>query len=125
VLIDGKASLDTGPQNPELSEALRQGGDFHAVLDIFPTFEDPELAALYTPLWDVQFGVWSDAAVAKRLNTAQTDGNQIRQLAAQGLLTSPGGAPLASNREIVNCPVFGFADEAPTGPQAEKPSSQP
>jgi len=125
VLVDGMAPLDTGPQNPELSEALRQGGDFHAVLDVFPTFEDRELAELYTPLWDVQFGQWREEAVAADLNTAQTDGNQIRQLAVQGLLTSPGGAPLASNREVVNCPVFGFADEAPIGPQAEKPPSQP
>jgi len=125
VLMDGMASLDAGPQNPQLSEALRKGGDFHAVLDLFPTFDDRELADLYTPLWDVQFGVWSDAAVAEKLNTAQTDGNQIRQLAEQGLLTSPGGSPLASNREVVNCPVFGFASTAPKGPQAEKPATQP
>lgn len=37
----------------------------------------------------------------------------ILRLAARGLVTSPGGTPLRSNREIINCPALGCPDEPP------------
>lgn len=120
VILDNPPG-DLSLQNTALLESLRQGGDAHNVLDSFPTLQDPQLAALYTPLWDLHIAVWSDEAVAKGLNVTQKDANQIRQLAAQGLVTNPGGGMLGSANFLVNCPVLGFATDAPAAPQAPKP----
>jgi len=112
---------DLSLQNTALLESLCLGGDAHNVLDSFPTLQDPQLAALYTPMWDLHIAVWSNEAVVRGLNVAQKDANQIRQLAAQGLLTNPGGGMLGSANFLVNCPVIGFATDAPAAPQAPKP----
>ncbi|MGI8650078.1 MAG: hypothetical protein ACR2KW_06830 [Rubrobacter sp.] len=61
-------------------------------------------------------GVWSDAAVADGRNIALRDANEIRAVAATGELTSPGGLPLASANEVINCPALGFTDEPPLEP---------
>ncbi len=66
-----------------------------------------------------------DEVVANGGNFAQTDANTIRQLAARGFLTNPGGGKLGSANFVVNCPVLGFADMAPTEDQAPRPASQP
>ncbi len=124
VLIDGHLAETANLENTELLEALRQGGDAHNVLDSFPTLTDPELAALYSPMWDLRVGVWSSSAVAENLNVAQTDANEIRQLAAEEMVTSPGGVPLGSANIVINCPVFGFADEAPAEPQTDPAEPQ-
>ncbi len=121
VLLDnpsGNLSLE----NPELLESLRLGGDAHNVLGSFPTLRDQRLRELYTPLWDLHIAVWSDAAVAGGVNFAQTDANTIRQLAERGFLTNPGGGALSSSNFVVNCPVLGFADTAPTEDQAPRPT---
>jgi hypothetical protein len=112
---------DLSLQNTALLESLRRGGDAHNVLDSSPTLADPRLARLYTPMWDLHIGVWSPAAVAGGQNVAQTDANQIRQLAAAGMITNPGGGMLGSANFVVNCPVLGFRDQPPTAPQAPKP----
>lgn len=124
VLLDnpsGNLSLE----NPELLESLRLGGDAHNVLGSFPTLRDQRLRELYTPMWDLQIAVWSDEVVANGENFAQTDANTIRQLAARGFLTNPGGGKLGSANFVVNCPVLGFADTAPTEDQAPRPAGQP
>ncbi len=118
VIVDGHNAEDANLGNKALIESLRLGGDAHNVQETFPTLLDPALAQAYSPLWDLQIGVWSPDAVAQGLNTAQTDANVIRNLAAQGLVTSPGGLPLAPAGIIINCPVVGFTDQAPTAPQA-------
>ena len=125
VIADGLNYKDLSLRNRDVLAALRAGGDAHNVLDSFPTLSDPAQRALYSPLWDVNTGVWSDAAVAAGRNTAVTDANQIRQLAVQGLVTSPGGTPLRSDRFILNCPVIGFMDDAPTGDVVPPPPGQP
>jgi len=95
------------------------------VLDSFPTLRDPAQRNLYSPIWDVQVAVWTPQAVAAGLNTTQTDANQIRQLAARGLITSPGGTQLRSDRAILNCPALGFLTVAPEADQAPAPPGQP
>jgi hypothetical protein len=67
-------------------------------------------------------GEWSAEVVARGENHAQPDFNTILQLAARGLITNPGGAPLSSANFQVNCPVLGFADAAPTEDLAPRPS---
>ena len=121
VILDAHGAEDASLQNPALLEALRAGGDAHNVLDSFTTLVDPALAMLYTPLWDLQLVRWSDAAVAQGLNVAQKDGNQIRQLAARGMVTADDGLPLVPVNIIVNCPIVAFFDAAPDVPQAPDP----
>ena len=119
VVKDGLLAETANLENAALLEALREGGDAHNVLDSFPTLDDPELAALYSPLWDLRVGVWSADAVAAGENVAQTDANAIRQFAAEGTVTSPGGVPLGSANIVITCPVLGFAEQAPAAPQGE------
>lgn len=113
----GNLSLD----NPALLESLRDLGDAHNVLGSFPTLSDARLRGLYSPLWDLNIGVWSEEAVDKGVNFAQTDANTIRQLAAAGYITNQGGGKLGSSNFVVNCPVLGFATSAPTEDQAGRP----
>ncbi len=121
MIKDGLNRLTFNRNNMALLRALREGGDAHNVLDGFPTVN----AALCSPIWDVNMVEWSPAAVSARQNVAQLDANEIRQLAVRGVVTSPGGTPLRSDRNILNCPVIGFLDEAPKADQAPKPPSQP
>jgi len=121
VIIDGGNTKDASLRNIDVLEALRQGGDAHNVLDAFTTLRDPALARLYTPLWDLQLAKWSDEAVAQGLNTAQTDANQIRQLASRGLVLAPDGLPITTQNIIINCPIIAFINEAPEAPQAPDP----
>ncbi len=120
--------LDNAPgnlslQNPALLESLRQLGDAHNVLGSFPTLTDKRLRELYTPLWDLNIAVWSDDAVARKVNYAQTDVNTIRQLSVGGFVTNPGGAKLSSANFLVNCPPLGFATTPPTEDQAPRPDN--
>jgi len=121
VILDGGGTKDASFQNADVLDKLFRGGDAHNILDSFPTLRDPALSHLYTPLWDLQLVKWSDDAVARGVNVAQTDGNQIRQLAAQGVVHSPDDLPLVTVGIIVNCPVIGFIDQAPDAPQAADP----
>lgn len=125
VIIDGLNPLDLNLANTQLLAALRVGGDAHNILDVFPTLLDRELRELYTPDWDLHLGVWSDAAVNEGRNGAREDANVLRQAAARGLVTSPGGTLLRSDRSVLNCPALGWEDEAPTEPQAPKPPQIP
>lgn len=109
-------------ENTALLESLARGGDAHNVLGCFPTLTDQRMRERYTPMWDLNIAVWSPAMVARAMNDAQTDANQIRQLAARGMVTSPGGGMLGSANFVVNCPVLGFADTPPTEDQAPRPS---
>lgn len=125
VIADGMNAKPIDKRDRGLVEALRVGGDAHNVLDTFPTLRDPALRNLYSPIWDVQVAVWTPQAVAAGLNTTQTDVNQIRQLAARGLITSPGGTQLRSDRSILNCPALGFLTVAPEADQAPTTPNQP
>src|SRR5207248_3944666 len=103
VIIDALNAQEANLQNTALLEALREGGDAHNVFSFFPTLRDPMFAQDYSPLWDLNIGVWSKFAVAHGLNTAKTDAIVIQELAAKGLVTSPGGLPLSSAGSIINC----------------------
>ncbi len=93
------------------------------MLGSFPTLADQRKRELYTPLWDLHIGVWSDEVVAKGKNFAQTDANTIRQLAARYLVTNPGGKQLRSANIVINCPALGFASTPLTEDQAPRPAN--
>ncbi len=118
--------LDNPPGNLSLSNdallrSLGRGGDAHNVLAFFPTLTDPVKRRLYSPMWDLAIAEWSAAVVASGENFAQPDFNTIHQLANRGLITNPGGAPLSSANFVVNCPVLGFAFDAPADDLAPRP----
>ena len=117
LIRDGLNAQELNLENTELLEALRNGGDLENVFEVFPTLLDPTLAQAYTPLWDLNVGVWSDEAVAEGRNVALRDANEIRAVAATGELTSPGGLPLASANEVINCPALGFTGRPPLRPE--------
>ncbi len=109
---------DAAVENEDVLEALRTGADVSNIFDVFPsTNERAADRAEYSPAWDLQVGVYSDAAVAAGSNGLQTDANTVRSMAGQGLVTSPGGLPLGSANVVINCPALGFLDEPPLGPR--------
>ncbi len=108
-------------QNAALLESLGKLGDAHNVLGSFPTLTDQRLRELYSPLWDLNIAVWSDAIVANGTNYVQSDANTVRQLGASKAVTNAGGAKLSSANNVVNCPVIGFATSAPSEDQSSRP----
>lgn len=125
VILDGKNAEEANLQNEDVLAALREGGDAHNVFDVFPTNRSRRLRRLYSPLWDLQVGMWTPGAVARGLNRARTDSNVIRRFAQRGLVTSVTGLRLASDDIIINCPALAFTRAAPRAPQASKPPRQP
>ncbi len=127
VINDGANALDANLQNTEVLKALTERelggneGDAHNVFETFPTLRDPQLRNAYTPLWDLNIGFWNPYAVGLGLNRAQTDANEIRQLAAKGIVTNPGLLPLSSANIVINCPALAFTEDPPRAPQADRP----
>ena len=121
LIRDGHASEDASAGNTALIDALRNGGDLLNTLGDFPSLADPRHANAYSPLWDAQFGEWSKKAVDGKLNTRQTDENEILNLVATrpDLVTGPGGAPYGSVGFVINCPIIGFQDNEPTADRVE------
>lgn len=97
--------------NPEVLEALKLGADVSNIFDAFPTNSDAADRAEYSPAWDLNVGVYSDAAVAEGRNGLQTDSDEIRQLAAAEVVGSPGGLPLGSANIVINCPALALLDK--------------
>ena len=122
VILDGHSTEDASMANAALIGDLRNNGDSLNVQGDFPTLEDPRFAQAYSPLWDAQVGEWTKEAVAQGLNKRQTDENTILQLVfVKGLLTGPEGKPFGSAGFVINCPVIGFLDKAPTEPLVPNP----
>ncbi|MBI3804411.1 MAG: hypothetical protein HY282_11690 [Nitrospirae bacterium] len=97
------ANGQTGATNPDrqgLSSALMGDGDPLNVLEVIP------LSAGYSPLWDAFLSFWTPSAVASKQNYIRSDFYQISGLAAQGLITGPGGATWGAVGIIINCPVI-------------------
>jgi hypothetical protein len=67
----------------------------------------------YTPLWEVQAGVWTSAALstgkARLLRTPEAITAEVRA----GFITGPGGKPFGKTGILVNCPVVSYVDERP------------
>jgi hypothetical protein len=67
----------------------------------------------YTPLWEVQAGVWTSAArssgKARQLRTPEAVTAEVHA----GSVTGPGGKPFGNTGILVNCPVVAYVDERP------------
>lgn len=89
----------------------------------FPSLDDPRHANAYSPLWDVQLGVWSKSAVASGKNVRQTDENQILNLVGDGYITGPGGAAYGSVFDV-NCPPVAYVNQRPDKDLADNAFNQ-
>jgi hypothetical protein len=56
----------------------------------------------YSSLWDVHLTQWAPG----RTPTRVTRFADVEDLAEDGSVTGPGGAPWAANDVIVNCPIL-------------------
>ncbi len=121
----GLPSRDAAVANPEVLEVFRRGADVSNIFDVFPTNSRQRDRREYSPLWDLQVGVYSNSAVARGLNGLKKDANVVRRLAARGLVTAPGREPLGSANVLINCPALGFLDSAPRGPRTTVPGVRP
>lgn len=115
LIKDGHASEDASLQNTALLSALAHGGDALNIQGDFPTDTQSIHADAYSPLWEAQFGQWTQKAIDEGLDTRQTDENEILKLAATrpDLLTGPGGAPYGSVKALIDCPVIAYLDTVP------------
>jgi hypothetical protein len=128
------AGLDAAVANPKVLDALRRGADVSNIFSDLPSDVGNSDPAEYSPAWDLQVGVYSDAAVAAGDNGLQTDADEVLRLAAAEVVTAPGGLPLDSANIIINCPALAFLDnasdvpsrvDAGTGGQAEDRRNSP
>jgi hypothetical protein len=115
VIKDGHATEDASLSNTALLKALSEGGDPLNVQGDFPTLTENNRRAAYSPLWEAQFGEWTQKAIDQKLNVRQTDEFQILKLAAEhpDLLTAPGGKPYGSMKALIDCPVVGYLTTEP------------
>lgn len=100
--VNGQTGADN-PQRQGLSSALLGEGSPLNVVQSLPK------NSKYSPLWDVHATAWTDAAIEAGVNTRQTDFDDIEELAEDGLVTGPGGAPWGAIGVIVNCPIISIA----------------
>ena len=101
---------DAAVANPGVLEALRRGADISNIFSDMPRNFGNSQRREYSPAWDLQVGVYSDAAVAAGRNGLKTDANAVRRLAARGVVTAPGGLPHGSANIVINCPALAFLD---------------
>ena len=98
------ANGPTGAGNPQ-----RQGfasvlsGESTEPLNVFGGV--PTIALDYSPLWDMNLGVWTDEAIENGYRSRLIDEFQILSFADQGFLTGPDGADYGSSGIIINCPI--------------------
>mmetsp|Transcript_44195 Transcript_44195/g.108552 ORF Transcript_44195/g.108552 Transcript_44195/m.108552 type:complete len:121 (+) Transcript_44195:177-539(+) len=89
--------LETHPYRQGQITAIRGEGGPLNVLGGIPT-----IATDYSPLWDVNVGEWTPAAVENNLRIRVLEEFQILGLVELGLITGPGGSDYGSNGIIVN-----------------------
>lgn len=93
----------TGKGNPQrqgLNSALSDGGSPLNVLGGIPT-----IATDYSPLWDLNPGVWTQEAIDKGYRARMTEEFAILGLAEQGWITGLDGNEYGSVGFVVNCPI--------------------
>jgi hypothetical protein len=97
------ANGPTGQGNPQrqgLNSALMGEGSPLNVLGGIPT-----IATDYSPLWDINLGVWTQEAIDNGYRSRLTEEFAILGFVEEGWITGPGGAEYGSVGMIVNCPI--------------------
>ena len=86
----------TNPQRQGVNSALLGEGDPLNVMAWTPNL------GRYSPLWDVHLTAWPPGRQPVRV----TDFAEVENLAEDGGVTGPGGAPWRANNVVVNCPII-------------------
>ncbi len=98
------ANGPTGADNPQrqgLNSAI--AGEGTGPLNVFGGV--PTIALDYSPLWDLNLGVWSQEAIDAGYRSRMIDEFQYLAMAQGGHITGPDGAPFGSTGFIINCPI--------------------
>jgi hypothetical protein len=93
----------TGKDNPDrqgFNSALSGEGSPLNILDGLPTIEGG-----YSPLWDLNIGVFTNEAIAGGQQKLIKSGSEIFDLVEKNFLTGPGGAAFGPVGIEINCPV--------------------
>ena len=93
----------TGKGNPQrqgLNSALSDGGSPLNVLGGIPT-----IATDYSPLWDLNPGVWTQDAIDRGYRARMTEEFAILGLAEKGWIVGLDGGEYGSVGFVVNCPI--------------------
>ncbi len=97
------ANGPTGKDNPQrqgLNSAIMDGMSPLNTLGGIPT-----IANDYSPIWDLNLGVWTQQAIDSGYRSRMTDEFAILSMVEKGFVTGPGGKPYGSTGILVNCPV--------------------
>jgi hypothetical protein len=97
------ANGPTGQGNPQrqgLNSALMGEGSPLNVLGGIPT-----IATDYSPLWDINLGVWTEEAINNGYRSRLTEEFAILGFVEQGWITGLEGGPYGSVGMVVNCPI--------------------
>ena len=97
------ANGPTGQDNPQrqgLDSALMGEGSPLNVLGGIPT-----IATDYSPLWDINAGVWTQEAIDNGYRSRLTEEFAILGFVEQGWITGLEGGPYGSVGMVVNCPI--------------------
>ncbi len=100
VTVNGPTGADN-PQRQGLNSLLLEEGN--GPLNLFGGV--PTIALDYSPLWDMNLGMWTDEAIANGYRSRMIDEFQYLGMAEGGWITSPEGEPFGSSGIIINCPV--------------------
>lgn len=95
-----------GPR--ETAHPLRQGlnsaiSDGKSPLNILGGI--PTVATDYSPMWDVNLGVWTRYAIENHYRTRIIDEFTYLGMVERGFITGPDGAEFGSTGIVVNCPI--------------------
>ncbi len=93
--VNGPTGADN-PQRQGINSALLGEGDPLNVLAWLPG------QGRYSSLWDVHLTQWAPGRTPARVTSIA----DVENLAEQGAVTGPGGAPWVANDIIVNCPIL-------------------
>jgi hypothetical protein len=99
------ANGPTGADNPQrqgLNSALL--GEGTGPLNVFGGV--PTIALDYSPLWDLNLGIWTPEAIEAGYRSRMIDEFQYLGMAQQGHITGMEGGPFGSTGFIVNCPII-------------------
>ena len=100
VTVNGPTGADN-PQRQGLNSLLLEEGN--GPLNLFGGV--PTIALDYSPLWDMNLGMWTQEAIDNGYRSRMIDEFQYLGMAQGGFITSPEGEPFGSSGIIINCPV--------------------
>jgi hypothetical protein len=97
------ANGPTGKENPQRQGLNSAISDGLSPLNVFGGI--PTVATDYSPLWDLNLGVWTRDSIEKGYRSRLLQEFQVLDFAEKGFITGPNGGQFGSTGFIVNCPI--------------------